>query len=89
MHRKIEIDITTLPVMKACCKTCPFKPDERGVWRDTGLASKVIARNLFTSHQICHGTEGENREPNNRCKGYNDYATTIYRRLGIDESLLK
>lgn len=27
-----EGDVSTLPVMKAHCKTCPFKPNERGLW---------------------------------------------------------
>lgn len=75
--------VSDLPVMKATCKTCPFK-DENGRWRDPELASKVIERNLFNSQQICHGTEGKNREPRNRCKGYFDYAFEIYERMGLN-----
>lgn len=70
--------------MKACCKTCPFKEDERGIWKDTALANTVIERNLFKSQQICHGTEGDNRKPNNRCKGYYDFAFQIYDRMVLN-----
>lgn len=70
--------------MKSCCKTCPFRNNKKGFWQDNKLAAEVIKRNLFKSQQICHGTEGENRKPNNRCKGYYDYAFEIYDRLGLD-----
>lgn len=75
--------VSKLPVMGACCKTCPFKKDARGVFQDVELANKVIARTLFNSQQICHGTEGKNRKPNNRCKGSFDYNKEIYSRLGL------
>lgn len=41
-----------LPVMKAHCATCPFRPDELGQWRDVAQANVVIERTLFKSHQI-------------------------------------
>jgi len=59
----MEIDPKKVPVMKNYCKTCPFKPDSKGKWQDVKLASEVVARTFFQAHQICHGTEGENREP--------------------------
>lgn len=77
-------EVSKLPVMKACCKTCPFKEDEKGNFQNISLANTVIQRNLFKSQQICHGTEGENRKPNNRCKGYYDYSFEIYDRMGLN-----
>ncbi len=78
-----EGDVSTLPVMKAHCKTCPFKPNERGLWQDVELANEVISRTLFKAHQICHGTEeGKKRTPKNRCKGAYDHNMEIYERLG-------
>ena len=76
--------VSSLPVMKSCCKTCPFKKDDNGFWQNSELASIVISRNILKSQQICHGTEGENREPNNRCKGYYDYAFELYSRMGLN-----
>ena len=79
--------VSELEVMKACCKTCPFKQFKNGAWQDPDLSQRVIERNLFNSQQICHGTEGENRKPNNRCKGYFDYSKEIYIRLGYGDLL--
>lgn len=79
------MDYTTLPVMAACCKTCPFKEDANGRQRDAQLAATVVARTLFKGHQICHGTEGPNREARNRCHGAFEHNATIYRRMGYAE----
>lgn len=79
----MKINIATLPVMIACCKTCPFKTDSTGIMQDVRLANEVIARTLFQAHQICHGTEGKNRKPRNRCKGSFDYNYAIYERMGF------
>jgi hypothetical protein len=76
------MEASDLPVMKACCKTCPFR-EVNGRWLDPELASKVIERTLFQAHQICHGTEGEYREAHNRCKGAFDHNYTIYERMGL------
>jgi hypothetical protein len=73
-----------LPVMKSHCKTCPFKPDEKGRWQNARLANQVISRTLFNSQQICHGTEGDKREAKNRCKGAFDHNFEIYKRMGLD-----
>lgn len=83
MTRKKKIIASELPVMKAYCSTCPFKPNENGIWADGRLANEVINRTLFNSHQICHGTEGKNREPHNRCKGAFDHNMEIYSRMGF------
>lgn len=80
-----KIDASTLPVMKAHCKTCPFKPNEHGRWQNVELANAVTSRTLFKSHQICHGTEGKNRKPNNRCKGSYDNNMVIYERMGFKD----
>jgi len=78
-------DVSILPVMKAHCKTCPFKPNGRGLWANVPLANDVISRTLFKGHQICHGTEeGRKRTPKNRCKGAYDHNMEIYKRMGCD-----
>lgn len=79
--------VSELPVMVACCKTCPFRADANGRWRDVELANTVIERTLFKSQQICHGTEGKNREANNRCKGSYDHNKEIYERMGWGDLL--
>ena len=80
---KIKKPVCELPVMVKHCKTCPFKPDEKGIWRDVDQANKVIERTLFKAQQICHHSES-----NNRCKGAFDFNFEIYKRLGL-EHLLK
>ena len=76
-----KTDIGDLPVMKRHCKSCPFKPNKHGIWQNVELANKVIGRTLFKAQQVCHTTEGKNREPKNRCKGAFDYADEVYKRL--------
>lgn len=83
----MKVPVSDLPVMKVCCKTCPFKEDENGRENDPKLASEVTSRTLFNSQQICHGTEGKNREPRNRCKGSFDNNKTIYDRMGLGHLL--
>lgn len=85
----MNIDCAKLPIMKAHCKKCPFKPDENGKWQDTDLANRVIERTLFKSHQICHGTESKDRVPNNRCKGLFDHNFEIYDRMGYGHLIAK
>lgn len=84
-----KVPVHKLPVMKAHCASCPFKPDKDGRWQNTDLANTVIARTLFKAQQICHGTEGKKREARNRCKGAYDYNLVIYERLGYDHLLIK
>lgn len=84
---KSKKPVCDLPVMKAHCATCPFRPDSSGRWQDVRLANKVISRTLFKSQQICHGTEGKGRKANNRCKGAYDHNLAIYQRLGVDHLL--
>jgi hypothetical protein len=78
--------VSELPIMKSCCKTCPFK-EINGRMQDANLANKVTARTLFKGQQICHGTESENRKANNRCKGSYDYNYEIYSRLNLQHLL--
>jgi hypothetical protein len=79
----IKIDASKLPVMKAHCSTCPFKKNEKRIEQDVQLSNEVTQRTLFKGHQICHGTEGKKRKPNNRCKGSFDNNMIIYERLGV------
>jgi hypothetical protein len=69
--------------MKAYCASCPFRPGRHGEWQDPELAAKVIERTLFKARQICHGTEGPEREWNHRCKGAHDHNEEIYRRINL------
>lgn len=80
-------EVCELPVMKNYCKSCPFKPDKKGHPQDQKLANIVTERTLFNSQQICHGTEGKNREWKNRCKGSYDYNKIIYDRMGLGHLL--
>jgi hypothetical protein len=81
--------VSELPVMKACCKTCPFRQDEKGRMLDTKLAGEVQQRTLFQAQQICHGTEGPNRKANNRCKGAFDANMQIYEIMGLSHLIIK
>lgn len=74
-----------LPVMKAHCRTCPFRPVGDNKTYDPELAQKVITRNFLSSQQVCHGSEGPNREHRNRCKGAFDYFKEIYYRMGMPD----
>ena len=82
----MEKPVSDLPVMKACCKTCPFKKDDKGRERDPQQAA-VTERTLFKAQQICHGTEGKDREPRNGCKGSYDHNKQIYDRMGLGHLL--
>ena len=85
MKSRSKVPACELPVNKKHCKTCPFRPDSKGIWRDVEQASVVTQRTLFRSHQICHGTEGENREARTRCKGSFDHNKEIYDRTGFGD----
>ena len=80
----MTIDVSTLPIMKAHCKTCPFKPDDKGKWQDVDLANRVISRTLFKAHQLCHGTNDTTR-----CKGAFDHNFEIYDRMGCGHLVAK
>lgn len=79
--------VCELPVMKSCCKTCPFRLNKKGHWQDVRLANEVIQRTLFKSQQVCHGTEGKNRKAHNRCAGAYAHNLEIYKRMGLDHLL--
>lgn len=83
----MAVVVSDLPVMEACCKTCPFKEVD-GRWRDVRVANDVMARTLFKAQQVCHGTEGAKRKPRFRCKGSYDHNKVIYDRMGFN-GLLK
>lgn len=80
----MEIDCAEFPVMKAHCKSCPFKPMDNGAWQDAELANRVIERTLFKGHQLCHGTSDTTR-----CKGSFDYNFEIYDRIGFGHLVTK
>lgn len=70
--------------MPSCCKTCPFKLNDRGIYQNMQLANSVISRNLFKSQQICHHPRTQGLEETHRCRGYYDYSVEIYERLGMN-----
>lgn len=76
----MKINPADYPVMKACCKTCPFKLDANNKMQDLGLANRVVERTLFKAHQLCHGTKDTTR-----CKGSFDYNFAIYDRMGFGD----
>lgn len=77
--------VSEYPIMQKCCKTCPFKEDDRGLMQNVELANTVIGRNLFKGQQMCHSTrktlEGKDTH---RCRGYYDYSFEIYKRMGLE-----
>lgn len=75
----MNINPADFPVMKAHCKTCPFKEVD-GKMQDPELANRVIERTLFKAHQLCHGTANTTR-----CKGSFDYNFVIYDRMGFGD----
>jgi hypothetical protein len=78
-------NISTLPVNPATCRTCPFAHSHESA---IALQSTIIAR-MFQDggSQICHGTEGPNREPRSLCRGARDRMLTLFFRMGfIDEA---
>lgn len=81
---KIKNDVSKMPVMAGHCSTCPFKPDENGVWQNIELANVVIQRNFLKSQQICHHPRNVGKKETHRCKGYYDYSYEIYERLGLN-----
>lgn len=89
----VHTDMRKLPLMKKCCKTCPFKLNENNVYQDMSLAMEVSKRTLFDSQQICHGTEtydkAGNREHHNRCIGSFNHNAEIYKRIGLDPEKLR
>jgi hypothetical protein len=77
--------ISTLPVNPNKCSTCPFAQSHE---QAIALQSTIIAR-MFQDggSQICHGTEGPNREPRSFCRGARDHMLTLFYRMGfIDEA---
>ena len=79
----MSIPVNELPIMKSCCKTCPFRMDEKGRENDPQLAAVVTERTLFKGQQICHGTELKDRTATHRCKGSWDFNKQIYDRMGL------
>ncbi len=77
-------DIQDLPVSAKMCPTCPFaRSHEQAV----ELQSQVIARMLRDgASQICHGTEGPERQPNTLCRGARDQMLTLFHRMQFIDS---
>ena len=49
---KKKINVSTLPIMKNFCKTCPFKPNKKGHWQNVELANEVTSRTLFKASKF-------------------------------------
>ena len=82
-----KIPVSELPVMAVHCKSCPFKPNEKGFEQDLELASKVTARTLLNSQQICHKDYYSEGKKQYRCKGSFDCNKTIYERMNLSHLL--
>lgn len=78
------MSVSDKPVMKSCCKTCPFKLNDKGVYQNMHLANQVIANNMFRSQQLCHNTRLDNIEETHRCFGYYQYSVEIYDKMGLE-----
>jgi hypothetical protein len=71
--------ISTLPVNPNKCRTCPFTQTNPTA---IALQNRIIDRMLDDgSSQICHGTEGANREPESLCRGARDLMLTLFYRM--------
>lgn len=83
--------VSTMPIMEACCKTCPFKLNADGRYQNPELVARVVDRNLFQSQQICHHPRTVDKPETHRCRGYYDYAFVIYERMGLnpEENIIK
>lgn len=81
----MKIDVSKLEVMPVCCKTCPFKLNDKGIMQNIELANKVIERTLFKASQICHHNGYNKKKQQFKCRGSYDYNMEIYKRIGIDE----
>jgi hypothetical protein len=72
-------DISSLPVNFNKCRTCPFAQSHESA---IALQNTIIARMLNDGgSQICHGTEGANREPRSFCRGARDRMLTLFYRM--------
>ena len=58
---KKGFDYTELPVMKACCKTCPFKDNGDGRWQNVQLANEVVSRTTHIRYATGQKARTENR----------------------------
>lgn len=77
--------VSEYPIMSKCCKSCPFKQDEKGLMQNVKLTNTVIGRNLFKGQQMCHSTRPTiDGDDTHRCRGYYDYSFEIYKRMGLN-----
>lgn len=85
MARKktFKIDASLLPIMPVCCKTCPFKLNEKGFFQNNELANEVTSTTLFKGHQLCHKDGYKKDKELFRCKGSFDENKQIYDRLNV------
>lgn len=74
--------VSEMPVMKSCCKTCPFKKVD-GKYQNQELADTVVMRTLFKAQQICHHPRTYGKKETHRCRGAFEHNKTIYERLGM------
>ena len=76
-----KILVRELPVMAVFCKSCPFKPDNKGHPQNRQLADEITARTLFQDEQICHKDFYKKGVEQFRCKGSFDFNQIIYDRI--------
>ena len=75
-------DISSWPVMKGKCPTCPFNQDKNGRDAVPDIADMVRKRCLTEASQICHHPRLHSKKEDHLCRGARDYKLEIFHRLG-------
>ncbi|MEL7418547.1 MAG: hypothetical protein AAFR62_06600 [Cyanobacteria bacterium J06629_2] len=78
-------DVSDFPIIKQQCRTCPFRTDSRGKYRDPVLVANIQQRCLTESSQICHHPALSDKEQTHLCRGARDYQLEIFYRIGMLE----
>jgi len=73
-------NISSFPVMKSKCPTCPFHEAHEG---QVEIANMVRERCLTQASQICHHPHLHGRKETHLCRGARDYQLEIFHRLGF------
>ncbi len=79
MKRRRHRDVSTMPVMAAKCRTCPFGPAG-----DPELRSRIERTVLTAASQTCHHTGVIHGKPDTHlCRGARDLQLQFFHRLGF------
>ena len=75
--------INNYPVMSEMCKTCPFREDKSGRYKDVRLVSRIQYQVMSEASQICHHPRVSGHAETHLCRGARNYQLTIFYRLGV------